>query len=193
MIVNKLKTLNPINNKEINLAATISATRGIHVRSTRNNNEPSRRLRPTSHALTILLILSGDVHLNPGPGENSPSRYDLIGNIVERLSPKKAEKMSKLKTKQSETNIFLLKELTAISPKDYIGVDTCSSCFKEVKEVQQAVICDKCEKWIHRRCSDMKMKTYNENKIKRSFNWICNICRKDDRENHDKINVNILK
>jgi hypothetical protein len=194
LTINKLQTLNTINT-ELHLTATISATKSINVWNTRkNNNVPSRQ--PTSHSVTILLILSGDVHLNPGPADNSPSRYNLIENIVERLSPKKTEKLTKVKTKIKE-NITcdqnLLSELTSISPKEYIGIDTCSSCYKEVKEKQQAVLCDKCEKWIHRRCSDMKMKTYNENKTKKTFNWICNICRKDDKEIHDKIDVNILK
>ena len=150
-----------------NIAAAISATKSINVFKSRKHRVETVS-KSTSQILIILLIIAGDVNLNPGPSEHSPNRYKLLENIVERLSPKK-KKSKGLNLNVNEDEINLLDELMSITPKDYVGIDKCRSCYKEVKDNQPAIECDECENWIHVRCSDMKRKTYNENKMKKTF------------------------
>ena len=88
---------------------------------------------------------------------------------------------------------YLMSEMTKITPKEYIGKELCSSCYKEVKDSDKSILCDSCERWIHRKCSDMTLKYYRENEKKRKFSWICNVCRKDDDLITDKPIINILK
>ena len=78
------------------------------------------------------------------------------------------------------TNVNLHEELTQITPEDYIGKDLCCACYKEVKEQDLAILCDFCERWIHRKCSNMTLKSYRVNRKKITFNWVCNVCRTDD-------------
>ena len=197
IIINKVQDFNsalPLPKQSI--SATFSALRSMtqiknktrkERRKSRKNTETKRK--SDSEIILMLLIMSGNVHVNPGPVEESPSRYKLIVNIIEKLSPKKTD----IHPREYNDNQNNINELTQISPKDYIGVDTCSSCYKEVKLNQQAVLCDKCERWIHRRCSDMKISTYQENCTKKNFKWVCNVCRNDDPENSDRVDTSILK
>ena len=36
----------------------------------------------------------------------------------------------------------------------------CSVCGVDVRESHQAVFCDKCKLWCHRKCTSMRPKTY---------------------------------
>ena len=86
----------------------------------------------------------------------------------------------------------LLKELTKISSIDYIGMDKCNSCHKNIKRNQRAILCDKCNLWIHQQCSDMSGKSYKQNKEKKCFNWSCNKCRDEDELVTDLPEINLL-
>ena len=96
------------------------------------------------------------------------------------------------KSREEQINSNLLTELTNISTKDYVGKDLCRSCSKEVTAKQQAVLCDHCEMWIHRSCSDMSAKIYNLLKKRTIFAWICNKCRKDDTIIKEKADKSML-
>ena len=255
------------------ITATFSSKRSIATMDPRN-----RQNRRTLHSLTLLLIIAGDVHVNPGPdihctmckekiakeaglqcntchgwchikctgnAENSevantntqfqwicptenckpnhnesvflqnvlisPNRYkipELEESRNEQISPKPKKikistscQRSSLKKNTSlaatghtqSTDYSLLEELTRITPEEYIGKDLCSSCFKEVKNHELSILCDLCEHWIHRKCSDMSLKDYRGNQKKHNFNWICNVCRTDDVLVTDKTNVHMLK
>ena len=198
LIINNIQSFNTnLNNPtgtQIEVTTTLHAARNINLWNLRKKSiQPN--IKSMSQTLSILLILSGNVHLNPGPAETSPSRHELITNIVKTLSPKKVYKKptAKMKKVEKDRNDNLIHELTTISPKDYIGVDKCRSCYKQVKEQHPAVLCDICELWIHQRCSDMSKNLYNINKTKNHFKWSCNICREDDEEIHEKVDINILK
>ena len=195
LIINKIQILNSSqihNSQQLNNIAAVSVARNDNNSTAKTKKENAQCLKSRT-SISILLIIAGDVHQNPGPKENSPNRYRLIESIVLNLSPKKTRKTSNEKTSQNQVDKNLFKELTAISPKDYVGVDKCRSCYKEVKDNHPAVECDECENWIHIKCSDMKLKTYNENKTLKTFKWTCNICRKDEQENNDRININTLQ
>ena len=135
-------------------------------------------------------------------GENqliSPNRYRLIereekekleNRNTMRKSPKR--KCSKVTYKENET-LMLLNELPQILTQDYVGKDLCRSCHKEVKQSQQAICCDTCQQWIHRSCSDMNGRRYNECRKLIHFQWTCNKCRFDEEEITDKVNLAVLK
>ena len=127
----------------------------------------------------------------------SPNRYRLLiktdtqHQIVKPgKSPKTPrKKKNSCKSSEEKVNSELLKELPNINSKDYVGKDLCRGCTKEVTNKQQAVFCDHCEMWIHRRCSDMSVTIYNRLKRTKKFAWICNKCRKNDiiiKEKSDK-------
>ena len=80
-------------------------------------------------------------------------------------------------TPEEEENYQLIKVLPNISPTDYAGKDLCRRCYKSVKQNQRAILCDICLQWIHLKCSDVSIKTYNHYKTLNNFPWICNVCR----------------
>ena len=96
-------------------------------------------------------------------------------------------------TQEEENTLLLFKELPKISHTDYQGKDLCRKCLEEVRPHHQAISCDSCEIWIHRKCSDMSQAKYNRNKFKTWFPWICNVCRKDDNLVEAKIDPSSLK
>ena len=140
----------------------------------------------------------------------TPNRY----RILESKKVKKKKKYSKERRKSKDyrnkvqkskakvyvkaelstnNNYTLLKELPKINPKEYIGRDICRSCSKEIKSKEQAISCDLCERWTHRKCSDMSISNYNKYKKKRNFPWVCNTCRKDEVIITDKLDIHQLK
>ena len=91
-----------------------------------------------------------------------------------------------------ENTLILFNELPKITSSDYQGKDLCKGCFKEIRDHHQAISCDSCQNWIHRKCSDMSQATYKRNTYKKWFPWICNICRKDDKSVERKIDPSAL-
>ena len=88
---------------------------------------------------------------------------------------------------QENENYQSLQELPRISHEEYQGKDLCRSCSRQVKMNQQAISCDQCEMWIHRKCSDMGKKTYDKLKAVQYFKWVCNKCRKNETKYHEKV------
>ena len=131
----------------------------------------------------------------------SPNRYSILNsteycNHNAQILPSTGKKAHKSQEPISETihtveDNTLLKELTKISSKDFIGKDLCRRCHKEVKTHHRAVLCDLCDNWIHLNCSDMKPNIYNINKRKIHFKWTCNICRvSEEKPSSAKFNSN---
>ena len=73
-----------------------------------------------------------------------------------------------------------LKELPKISAKDFIGKETCTICFKEVKDSQQSISCNTCPRWTHRKCCRIKIKKFKRLAKLEKFDWFCVNCREDD-------------
>ena len=202
--------------------------------------------------IVLLLILSNDVHLNPGPPTKSPEDYcgiplqcssckkwteineEIMNNIKEcsfewicptltctpnhqiisinyhtspctspnhytLLNTQKREdfdnprstansrnkstvskpavkkKIKKAALKSEDKN--LLVELPYFNTEDFEWQDPCRRCFKKVLNHHRAILCDKCDRWIHLKCSDMSESKYKKNKCKKTFKWKCNLCR----------------
>ena len=83
-------------------------------------------------------------------------------------------------------NTNLLKELTKINPKDYIGKELCTSCHLEVKDTQQSISCDTCQQWTHRKCCKITIKKFRSLAKKKCFDWYCRNCRDDDAYENSK-------
>ena len=107
---------------------------------------------------------------------NTSTSVDENNSISYHAQP--SEEIDKI---QSE-NLTLLNVLPKINFEDYQGMDLCRGCSKPVKTNQQAISCDKCSMWIHRKCSDMSKKSYDKHRYVQYFPWICNKCR-----NHEEI------
>ena len=200
--------------------------------------------------IMLLLILSNDVHLNPGPPVKSSKDYcgiplqcsscnkwtdireEIINNIKEGsfewicptltctpnhqsishhtspctspnhytlLNAHKSQDfdypspVAKSKHKQPASRPALKKkvkkpafksedekllaELPYFECEDFEGPDHCRRCCKKVLHHHRAILCDKCDCWIHLQCSDMTASKYKKNKTKKSFTWTCNMCR----------------
>lgn len=132
--------------------------------------------------------------------ENYTSKHSQIDFKKKKDGKKKTKKCikqaRKTKTKHAVTtkkNKSLLNFLTKISPRDYQGKDLCNRCLKETKTSQQAISCDICERWTHRKCSDMSVKIYKECRIKKHFRWSCNSCRTDDPSIDEVADITKLK
>ena len=76
---------------------------------------------------------------------------------------------------QIKENKFFLKILPKISHKLFLGKEICPSCNKVVKENQQSVSCDQCNRWTHRLCCKMSSKNYKDLKNK-TFDFLCKNC-----------------
>lgn len=289
LVINKIQSFTyNYNTSQRNGINVFSANKSINTTNSKirgkNTDLPTNgKLRKQTTNLSILLIIAGDVHLNPGPKnckanstsqhhctmckekihretslqcdscsrwchlrctgndednnlrdrkfewicptENchpnhneaiyyhsliiSPNRYSIplitetnvrinvgreITNTPPSLNNSKDRKIAQLSNISSHlTDYSLLGELTKITPEDYNGKDICSACYKEVKHSQMSILCDVCDRWIHRKCSDMTLKHYRGNQKKKQFNWKCNICRTDDNMVTDIPNIKILK
>ena len=115
------------------------------------------------------------------PNENLPiASHDILQDESINLTPAELE------------NVKWLKELPAISPKQYEGKCACRVCHKEVKEKHRAVSCDICDMWSHLNCSDISIKLYNNLKHQHYFMWTCTKCRVDEQPILETIDVNDL-
>ena len=125
---------------------------------------------------------------------SSTNRYNILDKAVSDASQevkhrKKVQKHKKTTVKMKSKGTNLLNELPKITSKDYIGKELCTGCCKEIKERQQAISCDQCERWIHRTCSDMSIQHYKKNSKKQNFIWVCTKCRHDEILIDDKLEL----
>ena len=110
-----------------------------------------------------------------------PDNLTKISKKILNNSPKLVSPLPKLTTYNptSDYKIFF-KELPKISAKDYMGKETCTICYKEVKDSQQSISCNSCPRWTHRKCCRIKIKKFKRLAKLKSFDWYCINCREDD-------------
>ena len=80
----------------------------------------------------------------------------------------------------------LLSELPKISSKAYIGKENCSTCNKDINISQKAILCCKCQRHTHRKCSDMSLKLFKKKSAmtKPEFTWTCVKCRSSESNDY---------
>lgn len=148
------------NHKEVNqLIAQVSPNRYKALETERSPSFPASRNKNNSIS----------THANKAKSYNRNKKLDKSKTVIS----------------SEDYDQKLMKELPQIGPKDYQGKDLCRSCYKEVKMTQPAISCDLCGMWIHRACSDMTSKLYNQLKKQTEFQWSCNKCRRDEVMNYD--------
>ena len=161
---------------------------------------PNSNCSPNHVAATIITDIENQL--------TSPNRYRLTErdrnenlenqNISRQKSPTARRRSPKRKpnkeaTSEEKENTTLFNELPKILPEDYVGKDLCGSCYKEVKQCQQAICCDTCLKWVHRSCSDMNRRRYHQCTKLKHFLWKCNKCRDEEEIITDKVDLTVLK
>ena len=55
----------------------------------------------------------------------------------------------------------------------------CPSCKTEVKNKTDCICCDKCNKWFHLKCTEIKRSEFEIYCIDNTFEWICENCSND--------------
>jgi hypothetical protein len=223
----------------------------------RKHKKTPPEIKSKSHIMIILLIIAGDVHVNPGPIDETnvsnttvvcetchhifqlnttldsnvqkttatqsfqwicsnpsckpnysprkvtdtdtvPNRYNILKNENSQTTakPTSSSKQKKPKVKTNKASRYqeypLLKHLTTITVKDYIGKEICRKCNTNIGCAQKAISCDSCDRWTHLKCSDMTVKNYNKNQ-NICFSWVCNTCRKPETMKKGKLDVTKLK
>ena len=148
------------------------------------------------------------------------NRFTALGNAdTEKQYQSKKIQVSQVKPKikkqvtHTKKKSHLWSELTKISPKGYIGKEICNMCNNEITTAQYDMSCNTCKRYAHRKCSDMSLKVYKEEKEKlyqatkvkaRSKNiqwksnkassinvllkWNCLKCRTTDETNYTNFN-----
>ena len=125
-------------------------------------NHTRKKQVQTLGLIKLLLLVTGDIESNPGPGKRVTAR-----NIMKY-------------TVTIPGNKELLKELPKIKPHEYEGKEYCGKCHKPVNKNHLAIHCDKCSKWIHIKCSDCTSKLYRHYQEMKTFNWTCKGCRENE-------------
>lgn len=114
-------------------------------------------------------------------------------NEIQRKTRRKTKVRQKEPVKRIKTTEKTLwSELPKISSKAYIGKDKCKTCNKDINAAQNAIFCCKCQRWSHRKCSDMSLKLYKKKKKSTpqviEFKWNCTKCRSTESNNYIPFN-----
>ena len=164
----------------------------LNCSNTPNINGSFEWVCPTNSCSNNYEVVELNIHINsPNRFENfteDPTNDESVTKQTPNFYPQQTESMDE---KENENKLLLL-ELPRISDQDYQGKDLCRGCFLPVKMNQQAISCDKCHMWIHRKCSDMSKKSYDKNRYLNYFCWICNVCREDEPENFEPFDPCLL-
>ena len=153
---------------------------------------PNRFCKPNYN----LPVNNSQYNVQDGTIRSHPNRYSILTNMkrnIEANMHKKPTISSSTKNIERKKEDNLWKALPKIKSRDYIGIDKCRACHKNIGEIQQAISCDSCQRWIHRKCSDMSTKKYKENQLKKQFNWNCNMCRQNEEICEDLPDISKLK
>ncbi|XP_072018340.1 uncharacterized protein [Amphiura filiformis] len=145
-------------------------------------NTPLRKIKskPNKHiGLCVLLVLAGDISLNPGPNTQ------LVCTTCNRKIYKNHRKVScndchewKHFKCSSIGDLNIFKEIRDGGKEWFCENCTapCGSCRQHVRNHHLAVgPCDLCEQWFHIDCIGMSEEDYDQ-LLTKSFDWICTAC-----------------
>ncbi len=147
---------------------------------------------PNRHiGLCILIVLSGDVNVNPGP-VSQPACVVCDKRIIYRNNSRS------IKCSDCERAVHIkCSELSPSEQRLYFNAkhdwfcsscaSPCGSCPELVKNKDPGVQCDDCDKWYHIACGNVTRETYatycdND----QSFDWICPMCNIDSDDQCDQ-------
>ena len=134
------------------------------------------QLRPNEHiGLSIILLLAGDVSLNPGPdscvGCKVPvhkNRRKVKCDDCEDIYHATCAKISSKKYGQLIQNQQIwLCQMCKPEP--------CGMCDQLVTKYQKGMECDNCRKWVHTSCGGIEDLEYLDY-VGKSCTWMCPVC-----------------
>ena len=141
------------------------------------------RLRPNKHiGFCLILLLSGDVSMNPGP-----RGVDL--SLPKCETCQLAVRKNRRKVQCSDCNDTYHATCANIPAKEFKNIDKnklswycpackpepCGMCEELVTNQQKGVECDKCLKWVHALCGGVNNEEYAKLEGKNCI-WVCPTC-----------------
>ena len=155
------------------IAQSLALTRKI---GNRRGSEGLRSFNPSKGTnLLILIILAGDIEMNPGP------RFQCRTCKKYCKAAEKAVKCEDCEKRFHASCVNLgpveLQKIESGNDSWYCSncKAECSLCSGAVLNSHKAVQCDKCEMWVHNNCSFMSDSEY-ETMQNSNFTWICPKC-----------------
>ena len=155
------------------IAQSLALTRKI---GNRRGSEGLRSFNPSKGTnLLILIILAGDIEMNPGP------RFQCCTCKKYCKAAEKAVKCEDCEKRfhASCVNLGPVELQKIESGNDFWYCSNCkakcSLCSGAVLNSHKAVQCDKCEMWVHNNCSFMSDSEY-ETMQNSNCTWICPKC-----------------
>ena len=155
------------------IAQSLAFTRKI---GNRRGSEGLRSFNPSKGTnLLILIILAGDIEMNPGP------RFQCRTCKKYCKAAEKAVKCEDCEKRFHASCVNLgpveLQKIESGNDSWYCSncKAECSLCSGAVLNSHKAVQCDKCEMWVHNNCSFMSDSEY-ETMQNSNCTWICSKC-----------------
>ena len=155
------------------IAQSLAFTRNI---GNRRGSEGLRSFNPSQGTnLMILIILAGDIEMNPGP------RFQCRTCKKYCKAAEKAVKCEDCEKRFHASCVNLgpveLQKIESDNDSWYCSncKAECSLCSGAVLNSHKAVQCDKCEMWVHNNCSFMSDSEY-ETMQNSNCTWICPKC-----------------
>ena len=110
--------------------------------------------------------------LPPYPQEEDPDEVVIVNPI-----PPAVVQNDAIPDAESESDVEDPEEVVDDSEEETESF--CKVCHRPVTEVQQGLLCDKCEEWSHRYCIKMKKPDYMKLTKRDDFQWTCPTCPPD--------------
>ena len=131
--------------------------------------------RCVSTYLSILLLLCGDVEMNPGPNNTCAICDKIVKNRDKALQCDNCEKWSHIKCSNIDNVTY--QELAKSDENWFCQncVSPCGICFDDVSCTDPAIECDSCHLWIHNKCSLTSTEQY-QHLMDSNCVWICPNC-----------------
>ena len=127
--------------------------------------------------LLILLVVCGDIELNPGPGFYCGMCAKLVKKNDNAVQCDGCDHWVHIRCADIDRVGYKLLQLS--KPEDKWYCSKCSSpcgiCLKGVRGDDPAIECDSCKKWIHNRCSLVDDSHYDHIQATNCI-WICPNC-----------------
>lgn len=132
--------------------------------------------------VTLLLILSGDCHPNPGPIKHPCGLCDKpVAKNHRAVLCNTCSKWSHIKCSGISLEEYKKLQISNATEKWYcsscLTKDECPICELHVSDNHRGILCENCDKWYHTRCCGISNKQYKSLQCSSpNVVWICATC-----------------